>query len=443
MMQLKQAVLCATLLLLPLTAVAQDSPKLPDGGTGAAGTTSGGVVHFAPTSDPNVFHATGTLTHGDGSTSDTFATDATLSGNVLTYTIHEKVQSFVGVLEGHAATDQTLTYSLTLPANASPAGSWSVAGAFEPTSATATPASAAGWASAPTQGGVAWQQLTRQPDASEAAAAITSRAVAIAQPEADAMRNQEHARFGVLPKRWLGYLQPPSGDSVAAAVLAANEATGNRLDPAWLYTVAIGEGLNGYLDAKNAGEKPELDGFQYLGTDTFGTRAAQLRAQGYLPKDFVAGKDYGTEGNLNEHGEKVLSGTFKTLPGGLTALAAMLLKSQDEAMASAKEIWGPNVQLTPDEVRFWAYMDFNVGPGEKTGVRSFMRHHPPTWGDSRPGAERQDQVEARYNSILRVAGARWLDDLGVFDPKTAVAPAAPSAGAASHPTGVNQPLGGD
>jgi hypothetical protein len=287
-------------------------------------------------------------------------------------------------------------------------------------------------------------------NAQTAAKAVEARAVAVTTAEQDSVRKQEQERFGVAPKHWLGYLQPPLGDSVAAAVLEANAATGNRLDPAWLYTVAIGEGLNGWIDAKNQGTELPLDGFQFLGTDTFASRAAALRAKGYLPADFVAGKDYTAETNTNELGQQVKTGVFKTLPGGLTALAAMLLDCQDQMLAAAHEIWGPNVKLTPDEVRFWTYMTFNVGPGEKTGVRSFMRHHPPSWGDSRPGKERVDQREARYNSILRVSTARLIDDLGVFDPSTKkatpAAAAAPAHGAATpgkaNPNpALNQPLG--
>ncbi|MEZ0228777.1 MAG: hypothetical protein ACAI25_09145, partial [Planctomycetota bacterium] len=58
--------------------------------------------------------------------------------------------------------------------------------------------------------------------------------------------------------------------------------------------------------------------------------------------------------------------------------------------------------------------------------------HPPSWGDHRDGPERQDLQEARYNALVRVATARWLEEVGAFrTPPTTVANASAPAETAS------------
>jgi hypothetical protein len=417
------ALVMAILASTPLAAFAQSTLTGTVSGPGAS---FGGELTFAATDDPNAFKVTGALQQG-GANVPVDAT-ATVSGNVITYTVDEKITSFIGALDHTGPEDVKLTYSFTLPGNATPAGTWQVSGTV------ASNPGGNGTVAAPTA------------PAAPSLDPIVQRALAVTPAQEAAAQAVDQKRFGVRPKHWLGFLVPPTGEPVATAVKAAVAATGNRLDPAWLYTVAIGEGLPLYLTEQKLGHKPELDGFEYLGTDTFSTRAADLKKKGFLPESFTKGKDYTPTTDTNELGQTVHSATYKTLAGGLTALGSLLLDSQANVEEDAKKIWGPNTKLTPDELRFWTYLDFNVGSGAR---RKFMENHPATWGDHRSGPERTDQREGKYNSIARVATARWLEDLGVFGGapspapgrspgvpgETPVAPHAPTAAQANEPLG--------
>ena len=392
----------------------------------------GGELTFTPTSDPQVFAVTGVLQQKTGNVP--VETTAKLSGNVLTYALDEKVTSFIAALDHTGPVDVHLSYSLTLPENASPAGTWTLSGA-----STGVPAGGGpGWAKVASGDGTAWQKLEKQPASVPAPGVdpVVARAMAVTPAQEAAVQATLQKQFGVRPKHWLGFLVPPTGPPIAAAVKAAVAATGNRLDPAWLYTIAIGEGLPLYFSDQKAGEKPPLDGFEYLGTDTFSGRAAALKKEGFLPASFAEGKDYVPVEHVNELGQTVKSAEFKTLAGGLTALGSLLLDSQSRVEKDAAQVWGPKTKLTPDELRFWTYFDFNVG---STACKKFMEEHPASWADHRTGPERTDQREGKYNSIARVATARWLDDLGVFGgaPKT-TAPAVATSTAAHQ---ANQPLG--
>jgi hypothetical protein len=59
-----------------------------------------------------------------------------------------------------------------------------------------------------------------------------------------------------------------------------------------------------------------------------------------------------------------------------------------------------------------------------------MENHPSTWGRHRNGPERPDNLEGHQNGVVRVATAKWLEELGAF-PKPA-----------THVHSVNIPLGG-
>jgi hypothetical protein len=399
-------VVAAICISLPAVALAQPQPAYT------------GDVTFTKTANPSVYDVKGALDSPSGPAA--FDVKGTLANGVVTYTFQAKVKSIVAAISGQAATMETLTYTFTPPAGTDVAGTYSLsapAGSSDPV-------------------------YTRKAAPAPGEDPSVARAAAITTAEANQDSAAIQARFGVRPKRWYGYLTPPSvGNEVAAAVNAASSATGGRVPPAWLYTIAMGEGLNLYLEGGPPSKQGafSLDGFYYLGTDTFSTRAAALAKEGYLPKNFTLGKDYVTVAHTNEHGDTVQSASFKDLTTGLTALASMVAESRDRVLADAKKIW-PGVTLTEDDIRFWTYLDFNVGSGAR---RTFMEKHDVSWGRSRPGPERDDQREGRYNSIVRVATARWIEDLGLF-PATAAptkAPATPAA-APTAPAGVtNTPLG--
>jgi hypothetical protein len=170
---------------------------------------------------------------------------------------------------------------------------------------------------------------------------------------------QVQASYGVRPRRWLGYLDTTggTGDELAHAVEHAAALTNGKIAPTWLYTVAIGEGMSYWSQGGGGG----VSGFGELGVDNFGTRAAALKAEGYLPQSFTLGRDYTLDKNTNEKGETVTSANFPNAASALVALQAMLQESRARAIANAKAVYGANVQLSEDDIRFWTYFDFNCG----------------------------------------------------------------------------------
>ncbi len=366
-----------------------------------------GEVLVAPVAPgvPGVYVVHAYLASGrqPGQAYDTFGF---VNGRSLTFTVMVEHGTMVGALAGHERSRTPRTYTIQLGEGDVP-GRWRIRNS--------TPSAV---------------RVAAPPAGADPTVAL---AMSLTDEQADRAREVVRQRFGVTPRRWLGYLAPPDSDELLPALRAAAARSRGRISPLWLHTVAIGEGLNLYLDSDPSSwigdQRFPVNGFAYLGVDTFGSRAAALRAGGYIPQDFREGVDYEIVSNVNEHGQTVRSANFRNLEAGLTALQGMLAQSEDAVLADVRSIWGPNTRLTPDQLRFWSYFDFNVGSGRR---REFMRAHPPSWGDRRDGPEREDQREARYNALVRVATARWLEDVGAFrDP-----PPAPPAAAAAAPSGV-------
>jgi hypothetical protein len=117
------------------------------------------------------------------------------------------------------------------------------------------------------------------------------------------------------------------------------------IDPAYLYVMAIGEGLSGHM-TNNKGftgyqlQTNTVSGFGALGTDTFGSAAARLQRRGFIPKDFSEGEDYFVSYQTNEKGESVKSADFPDLTRGLTALAGMLAESRSQFLRDADRYLG-------------------------------------------------------------------------------------------------------
>jgi hypothetical protein len=189
------------------------------------------------------------------------------------------------------------------------------------------------------------------------------------------------------------------------------------ISPAFLYTVALGEGTNLYLADhtrhSDVNIKAPIDGYQYLGTDTFGTRAAALKQQGLIDPSWKAGKQYTVQTETNEKQQTVKSATFKDLPTGLTALTAMLAAERRNFERDAAEVLGEPAaaQLTADQKDFFSYVYFNAGPG--FGKRALER-----WGldYGRPwsGPDPADNRNPRFNAAQRMATKSALEAMGLF-----------------------------
>ena len=69
-----------------------------------------------------------------------------------------------------------------------------------------------------------------------------------------------------------------------------------------------------------------VDGFYYYGLDTFGDRIESFKEKGYLPKDF----EYKPFRGINEKGQWVNTGAFKSNEDALVAKGAFLRDIQDQ-----------------------------------------------------------------------------------------------------------------
>ncbi|MEO1174601.1 MAG: hypothetical protein AAFX94_21500, partial [Myxococcota bacterium] len=189
---------------------------------------------------------------------------------------------------------------------------------------------------------------------------------------------EEAARtFGHEPFRYIGYVDNLREKPIVDDLLRA---ANGEVDPAFLYTVALGEGLvlqlNGWTSGLAGLEIPEsIDGFGVLGIDFFGAEVDELRSQGFLPEAFQEGTHYITRLAVNEKGESVLSAVIVASPDGESALYNSLvavkavIRSRE---AQARRALGRDFHN--DTERFFAtYYTFDAGVG---GFRDYLASGP-------------------------------------------------------------------
>jgi hypothetical protein len=176
-------------------------------------------------------------------------------------------------------------------------------------------------------------------------------------------RKELKAKYGVEPYGWLGWADEPVEKSLRELVrdVAAKQA---GLSASALYTIAIGEGLNRWIDVnlnsdRTVNLKASIDGYGYLGVDDFHSDVVRLRATGVLADSFKEGTNYIRITRKNEQGREVQSARFPTLADGLTALAAMIAHRRGLVRATPE---GGN--LDADNDFFWTYAFFVDGEGD-------------------------------------------------------------------------------
>jgi hypothetical protein len=221
---------------------------------------------------------------------------------------------------------------------------------------------------------------------------------------------------GIRPLKWHQWVDDPSDVNTAQAVL---DATGGKTDirPAYLYTIALGEGLMFYLDDANDFQKVDVsmqvNGFAELGTDTFGTSVTELKRKGHVPNWFQEGRDYFLEQSVNEKGETVSSANFANLNTGLIALRGMLADSRQRFMTDAKKTLGPVSarKLTQRQIDYFTYVYFNAGSGfgakhlKAQGLKAAEK-----WTDAIPA----DNRVARFNSLQRISTLQFIESFNAF-----------------------------
>lgn len=158
----------------------------------------------------------------------------------------------------------------------------------------------------------------------------------------------------------------PNTDTQSFKESSSKAAKSVGLDPEMFWASAAEEGATGLIPDKNGrvntDEKIDLDGkypvsgFTNFGVDNFHDNFKELVKRGYLPNDF----DYKKSVHVNEQGETVNSGDFKSVQDALTAKAAFVRMERDNL-----DSWSNTnkVKLSPTANQFFTFIAYNGGPG--------------------------------------------------------------------------------
>jgi RHS repeat-associated protein len=223
------------------------------------------------------------------------------------------------------------------------------------------------------------------------------------QSNKEKIRNQ----YGVDPYEWHDDLDGKKSKSTVISTLL--RCAKKLLTAGQLYTLAIGEGLNlflKYYDDPNA----EVDGFQFLGVDHFGSEANALRNGGYIPNDFNEGDEYKVKSNVNEKGQTVLAATFKNLESALIAFSGVANQRADLALAAGKKLgYGkPNT----DQVMFWSYIFFQSPYG--SGPKSLSQASSWSYSSFKFNTTSQNPTGIPSKSLRRLATWNYIVLEGLF-----------------------------
>ena len=202
-------------------------------------------------------------------------------------------------------------------------------------------------------------------------------------PEGKKYEKEIQEKYGDQAKLWyLNYLVVGDNPKIYKAVVAASqglyERKGKYISPEFIYVGAVAEGLGSFIEHEKLNWP--VNGFFYLGLDSFGDNAEILRKNGYLPKDFNEGKGYweytdegykaeyiikegkyATDINYGETGTKVLSGNFGNLEDAFVAKAAEYAWRQDIFLNDIKEMGIKENEMSQDAINFWTYFYYNAG----------------------------------------------------------------------------------
>ncbi len=246
---------------------------------------------------------------------------------------------------------------------------------------------------------------------------VVWRAAHVTTPELEAKRRALADKYGVLPLRWLGFVDDVREvGAVQAFQKAAQPKLGVPVD--WLYVIAVGEGLNGLLSADGTSFVPptyddRVSGFSELGVDTFGTRVEGLKKRGLLRQNFAEGVDYLTMPDTNEKDEPVVSASFPDLARGLEALASMIAAERQQFLVDARRVLGADraEHLTDEQLFFFTYVYFNAGP---LGGRRLLERRGLNAAEAWRGKLPDHNRNAQYNAMQRLQTLRLLRAFAIF-----------------------------
>lgn len=238
-------------------------------------------------------------------------------------------------------------------------------------------------------------------------------------------------KWGVNPKHWLvtRYDNPREKPKRSYAVVydwMIQAAKRNDIDPNFLHTVAMGEGLMQYLDAKQNIEvgaedrdSHRIDTFQILGLDNLGDNYKTLK--GYLDDQYFKYIEPKTKRQPNEKRQMVLAAYISGIDAGIFALSAMLQKCHLAAKSVIASVNGPSKNATLDQEYFITYALFNnpviaVPDVKQLGVNTYTRKYDLKMSEKTLKAkEGDDQTNVRFNCLIRMSSYQRMKDLGVYE----------------------------
>lgn len=219
------------------------------------------------------------------------------------------------------------------------------------------------------------------------------------QDEYKKARAELKAKYGYEPYRWLGYADGANERKIRKVIKEVADAFPN-ISPAQLYTVAIGEGLNLWIqdnytaDASDVQIGNPISGYGYLGTDDFASDRKRFVSGGHLRKDFDEGDEFTEYETENEQGRTVKTADFTSLKYGLEALAATL----EHRRSLVKKAVG-NKKLDDDNWFFWTYAFFVDGEGDgKKHIKQAQADYT-----------KSTRTQIKYKALRRTATVRYVE----------------------------------
>lgn len=229
--------------------------------------------------------------------------------------------------------------------------------------------------------------------------------------------------------QWMDWAEQKLPSGVTPLELATKHAKGRSLDPEYLLSSAMEEGIGlrfpgkdggyydqgkGYEAANKNGELKgyDVDGYAPYGLDTIGDRVNDLIKGGYLPKDFASKmKAYKT---TNEQGGKVTTAAFKDDDAAMEAKAAIMAEERDNFN---KYVKAKGVTLSPEAQKFWMLAAYNGGAGkaqkmfEEYAKRGLIKDD--AFLKTKPANDNFGQI---YNNVMpRLSGGKFYRGEGFFD----------------------------
>jgi hypothetical protein len=234
--------------------------------------------------------------------------------------------------------------------------------------------------------------------------------------------------------QWIDWADKALPSGGVPKVLAMNAASRYKLSPGLLLASAMEEGIGTrYPDDKgesadwseayfNANQKGELkgydvDGFRAYGLDSFGGRYEDLVKGGYLPADFSQKfKPYKAK---NEKGEWMTTAAFSDDESAMVAKAAIMAQERDKLQGIVKK---RNLQLTPEEEKFFTLASYNGGLGNAQAMLDYYAARKLLGGNQFLTHKMAAKGQIYDNIMPRYAGANLFEGEGYFNPPPPKAP---------------------